>query len=77
MFKFSIVPQTRGAHTPIVRGLVVTLKIDYYYYKNVLCLNYLLSHKQGGHIHQLVCGLVVTLKIDYYYYKNVLCLNSL
>jgi hypothetical protein len=28
----SLVPQTRGSHTPIWCGLAVTLKIDYYYY---------------------------------------------
>jgi hypothetical protein len=28
----SLVPQTRGSHTPIWCGLVVTSKIDYYYY---------------------------------------------
>jgi hypothetical protein len=29
----SLVPQTRGSHTPIwCVGLAVTLKIDYYYY---------------------------------------------
>jgi hypothetical protein len=29
----SLVPQTRGSHTPIwCAGLAVTLKIDYYYY---------------------------------------------
>jgi hypothetical protein len=36
----SLVPQTRGSHTPnMVFGLVVTLKIDYYY----LLLDYLRS----------------------------------
>jgi hypothetical protein len=29
----SLVPQTKGSHTPIwCAGLAVTLKIDYYYY---------------------------------------------
>jgi hypothetical protein len=33
----SLVPQTRGYHTPIwCVGLAVTLKIDYYYYYYII-----------------------------------------
>jgi hypothetical protein len=45
----SLVPQTRGSHTPIwCAGLAVTLKIDYYYYylvsRHLWVLNQALNH---------------------------------